>query len=189
MAYSDEIKHAARRLFLMHRTPDEIATELTLPRSTVYAWISRFNWAEQLQECGLIEGIERRIQSLLDITGKNSLQLKELELLIDRHLKLVAARLKSQSVTPVATAGECTTIEPARRQTSSKAKRKGKAIKNDVSHLGEADVEKWLACLYPFQRKMHDNIHQRTRNILKSRQIGMTYYCAGEALMRAITTG
>ncbi|WP_427910557.1 terminase gpP N-terminus-related DNA-binding protein, partial [Shewanella algae] len=40
MAYNEEIRHAARRLFLMHRTPDEIARELNLPRSTVYAWIS-----------------------------------------------------------------------------------------------------------------------------------------------------
>ena len=29
---------------------------------------------------------------------------------------------------------------------------------------------------------MHENLHQRIRNILKSRQIGATYYFAGEAI-------
>lgn len=36
---------------------------------------------------------------------------------------------------------------------------------------------------------MRDNLHQRIRNILKSRQIGATYYFAGEALEQAILTG
>ena len=36
---------------------------------------------------------------------------------------------------------------------------------------------------------MRNNLHQRTRNILKSRQIGATYYFSGEALEDAILTG
>ena len=33
------------------------------------------------------------------------------------------------------------------------------------------------------------NLHQRIRNILKSRQIGATYYFAGEAFEQAVLTG
>lgn len=36
---------------------------------------------------------------------------------------------------------------------------------------------------------MHANLHQRIRNILKSRQIGATYYFAGEAFEQATLTG
>ena len=187
MAYNEEIRHAARRLFLMHRTPDEIARELNLPRSTVYAWISKYAWAEQLHEFGLLESIERRVQSLLDIPAKNSLQVKELELLIDRHLKLVAAKLKSTAQSEASQ--QAISPGPGSSDDKPKSKRRGRAIKNDVTSLSESDLEKWLACLYPFQRRMHDNLHQRIRNILKSRQVGWTYYCAGEAFMQAVLTG
>lgn len=47
----------------------------------------------------------------------------------------------------------------------------------------------WHDSLFAYQHTMRNNLHQRTRNILKSRQIGATYYFAGEALEQAILTG
>ncbi|WP_028115890.1 terminase large subunit domain-containing protein [Ferrimonas senticii] len=190
MAHSEELRHAARRLFLIHRTPDEIANELQLARSTVYAWISRYNWAEQLSEFGLMESIERRVQCLLLVDDKTPAQLKELDLLMERHVKLMVSRARSEASTQAAAAKQLDSggADTAGAPRSGRRK-KEKPVKNDVSKLTEEDLAKWLDMLYPFQRVMHDNIHQRIRNTLKSRQIGWTYYCSGEALCRAISDG
>ncbi|MEC4725843.1 terminase family protein [Shewanella sp. D64] len=186
MAYNEELHHAARRLYLMCRTPDEIADELSVPRRTIYSWVSKFNWAEQLQEFGLLESIDRRIQSLLTVNDKNSLQMKELELLIDRHIKLLAARIKIQEAKE---SNAPNALAQPPHEPRERSKKKGRTHKNDVSHLTEADFQKGLDMLYPFQRYVVDNRHQRIRNILKSRQIGMTFTLAFEALMDATLSG
>ncbi len=49
--------------------------------------------------------------------------------------------------------------------------------------------EAFLDSLFDYQKVWYRQGHQRTRNILKSRQIGATWYFAREALDDAITTG
>ena len=45
MAYSPEIREAAKRLYLRHHTPDEIRAELALPNNRViYYWADKYNW-------------------------------------------------------------------------------------------------------------------------------------------------
>lgn len=61
--------------------------------------------------------------------------------------------------------------------------------KNSIEHLTEDDFRGWHESLFEYQHTMRNNIKQRIRNILKSRQIGATYYFSGEALENAILTG
>src|SRR5690606_11797507 len=84
--------------------------------------------------------------------------------------------------------------EGGRRRGEGKPKKGGgKKTKNWVNDLTPEDFEGWLASLFPHQRYVRDVKNDpampRTRNILKARQIGMTYYFAGEALEDAILTG
>ncbi|MFR9700861.1 terminase large subunit domain-containing protein, partial [Aeromonas sanarellii] len=69
----------------------------------------------------------------------------------------------------------------------------GKKAKNEIGHLTADDFTEWLGTLFGYQLRVreakNDPALPRTRNILKSRQIGMTYYFAGEALEDAILTG
>src|SRR5690606_23609858 len=67
--------------------------------------------------------------------------------------------------------------------------KRGRKVKNDVSEITEDCFKLWHDSLFKYQVVMRDNLHQRIRNILKSRQIGATYYFAGEALEQAILTG
>src|SRR6218665_3970074 len=63
-------------------------------------------------------------------------------------------------------------------------------IKNDISGITAEALEKIRTELfYDYQHKWFDNKSQRTRFILKSRQIGATYYFAWEAFEDAILTG
>ena len=82
---------------------------------------------------------------------------------------------------------------PRGRGKDSKKKGSSKAAKNNVDSLTLDDFADWLASLYPHQLYVRDVKNDpdmpRTRNILKARQIGMTYYFAGEALEDAVLTG
>ncbi|WHI45025.1 terminase family protein [Microbulbifer sp. VAAF005] len=65
-----------------------------------------------------------------------------------------------------------------------------KTLKNDISDITAEQLEEIRKELfYSYQHRWHDHKGERTRFILKSRQIGTTYYFAWEALEDAIITG
>ncbi|EGR0364820.1 terminase family protein [Vibrio cholerae] len=64
-----------------------------------------------------------------------------------------------------------------------------KRIINDVSNITEQCFERWHRSLYGYQHTIRNNLHQRTRHILKSRLSGLSHYFLGEALEQAILTG
>ncbi|MGS0691193.1 terminase large subunit domain-containing protein [Shewanella sp. 30m-9] len=197
MAYSPEIREAVKRLYLRRWTPDEIRLELNLPNTRViYFWADKYSWRDLLREEEVDEAIARRIVMLTDIADKSGGQLKELDMLIEKHVKLKKQRLINE--------GHSFGANSKNNGNSSKgntnngndqqndvapSKRKGRKRKNDVSHLTEDDFKAWYASLFEYQKVMHENLHRRIRNILKSRQIGATYYFAGEAFEQAVLSG
>ena len=71
-----------------------------------------------------------------------------------------------------------------------KAPRKEKAAQNEFSDEQIARLhEAFLDCQFGYQKVWYRNGDKRTRNILKSRQIGATFYFAREALDDALQTG
>ncbi|EJL6937742.1 terminase ATPase subunit family protein [Vibrio cholerae] len=207
MAYSPEIRQAARALYLKAWTPREIADELNLNSDRIiYYWADKFGWRDMLREQTIDEAIANRIQTLLEVENPSKPQLDMLDRLINHHVKLKKLRAieqptqpneagtasaqsgaqNSKSGSPKAESG--TQAGDSGKQSAPSGKR-GKKVKNDVSEITEADFKLWHDSLFAYQHTMRNNLHQRTRNILKSRQIGATYYFAGEALEQAILTG
>ncbi|AGQ91356.1 terminase [Vibrio parahaemolyticus O1:Kuk str. FDA_R31] len=194
MAYSDEIKEAAKKLYLRGVPPKEIAAQLNLNSDRIiYTWAEKFGWALVLNELSVEEMINRRLAVLIDKDEKTDQQLKEMDKLIDHHVKLLKAhadakakaeRMLSQD------SSKSNASEPSNqsRGSSGNSKKKGKG-KNNIEHLCEGDFVDWHESLFEYQHVMRNNIKQRIRNILKSRQIGATYYFSGEALEDAILTG
>ena len=89
MAYSSEIREAAKRLYLRHYTPSEIRSELNLPNDrVVYYWADKYSWRDLLREEEVDEAIARRIVCLTDISDKTGNQIKELDMLIEKHVSL-----------------------------------------------------------------------------------------------------
>ncbi|WP_019615493.1 terminase large subunit domain-containing protein [Psychromonas ossibalaenae] len=189
MAYSPEVKQAARALYLKAWTPKEIAKELGLANERiVYFWADKHGWRDMLREHTVDEAISTRIQALLEIPEPTKPQLDLLDRLIGHHVKLKKQRKQDekQSSNDQQAGSKPNKSNRSKSSNSDKKKKKGK---NNIEHIATDDFNGWNASLFKYQIKMRNNIGQRIRNILKSRQIGATYYFSGEALEDAILTG
>ena len=191
--HSQTIIGVARSLYLHRWTPKEIANELNLPNARIiYYWAQKWHWADMLSHESIEEAINRRILVLANRDNKNELELKEIDSLIAQHCKLMAqkskhteklAAIKAQTQGSYAS-GE----EAAARDDNGGGKRKYR--KNDISGIQQEELELFAGeTLFFYQQYLRANKHHAIRNILKSRQIGATWYFAFEALEDAIMSG
>ncbi|EJG1272420.1 terminase family protein [Vibrio parahaemolyticus] len=192
MAYSDEIREAAKRMYIRGVLPKEIAAELSLNSSRiVYTWAEKFGWDLLVNDLSVEEMINRRLAVLIDKDEKSDQQLKEMDRLIEHHVKLLRANADAKAKAEK----RLNQPEPQGRNENSGnnkgdgKKSHGRKKKNNVDHLTGDDFAPWHNSLYAFQKVMRENLHQRIRNILKSRQIGATYYFSGEAFEDAVING
>ncbi|WP_204126896.1 terminase large subunit domain-containing protein [Pseudomonas ogarae] len=203
MYYSTEVKEAAKRLFLRRCKAKEIQAQLNLPNiRIVYYWIRQGGWEDMLSDEEPLTAVGRRITLLLDKVGSLSKDdLNELD-----RLTTVRERLLKQAAKPsplAATPGDGTgePAEPRQRSRGDRSSRgegsgrkKEKKAKNDISGLTEVDfLDQFISKMYRYQQELfaakQNPLTCRIRNILKSRQVGLTYYFAGEAFMDAVLSG
>lgn len=198
MYYSTEVKEAAKRMFLRRYKAKEIQAQLKLPNiRIVYYWIRQGGWEDMLTDEEPLSACSRRITLLLEKT--ETLTMSELDEL-DR-LTTLRDRLAKQCAKPAAVAVEDSEPSEAqpRQERGDRRKREGrkpkeKPAKNDVSGITEVDfLEQFISKMFGYQKELYaaklNPLTARIRNVLKSRQIGATYYFAGEALMDAVLTG
>lgn len=186
--YSEELKGVVRALYLRRYTPKEIASELNLPNARiVYYWAEKYSWADLLSFESTEEAIERRYQLLASRDNKTDLDLKEMDMLIAHATKL---RAQSNKHKEKMASGQSNGQAAARDNNSDEPRPKRKNRKNDISSLTQADFDSWAEeHLFEYQKHLRRNIGQQVRNILKSRQIGATWYFAFEAFENAVMTG
>lgn len=186
--YSDELRGVVRALYLRRYTPKEIASELNLPNARiVYYWAEKYKWADLLSFESTEEAIERRYQLLASRDNKTDLDLKEMDLLIAHATKLRAQSNKHKEKL-ASSQGERQAA--ARGDSGDEPRGKRKYKKNDISSLTQEDFDTWAdEHLFEYQKHLRRNIGQLVRNILKSRQIGATWYFAFEAFENAVMTG
>lgn len=211
--YPDEIKHAAKSLFVRRYSVTAIAGMLSVPERTVYDWKKKGLWDDLLAHEGKEAAISRRIALLAERESKTPLELKELEALISGLERLqtleerkarTRARLLEAPLTDgdepggaSSDSGEATGARPARTQgrrgteTYNNRKRPSnrKPKKNDVSWITpELYREKVISRLFDYQRE-YRAIEARNAFILKSRQTGFTKTEAEVSFERAIFAG
>ncbi|HEI8721977.1 TPA: terminase family protein [Serratia marcescens] len=189
--YSDELIGVARSLYLKHWTPKEIANELNLPNARIiYYWATKWSWADMLSHESIEETINRRIQVLTHRDGKTELEHKELDSLIAHHCKLRIQQAKHAEKLAAAASQGNGDYSAAGDGGQDGGKKKRKYRKNDISALTQEDFDAFAdEHLFGYQKHLRLNITQQIRNILKSRQIGATWYFAFEALENAVMTG
>nr|WP_313403205.1 terminase family protein [Pseudomonas sp.] len=199
MPYATEVKEAAKRLYLRRCKPREIQAQLGLPNvRIVYYWIAKGGWDEMLTDEEPLAAVSRRITLLLEKPG--TLAKAELDEL-DR-LTTLRERLQKQAARPAPMLAEAPAEmrdsqggERGRRDRGERGgKRREKKLKNDISELTEADfLEQFTSKMFGYQQELfaakRNPLTARIRNVLKSRQIGLTYYFAAEAFMDAVLTG
>ncbi|WP_447885176.1 terminase large subunit domain-containing protein [Serratia fonticola] len=189
--YSDELIGVARSLYLRHWTPKEIATELNLPNARIiYYWATKWSWADMLSHESIEETINRRIQVLTHRDGKTELEHKELDNLIAHHCKLRIQQAKHAEKLAAISSQGSGEYSAAGDSDQDGGKKKRKYRKNDISNLSQEDFEAFVdEHLFGYQKHLRLNLTQQIRNILKSRQIGATWYFAFEAFENAVLTG
>lgn len=160
----------------------EIAKMLNIPVSTIASWKKREKWDEASLFERVSGNIESRYMLLLQKDVKTGYDFKELDFLM-RQMK-DAARIQKYN-----NGGNEADLNP-KIQNRNRGERKP-AEKNPISpEQEELLINGFMQGMFQYQRNWYQaGEKHRIRNILKSRQIGATYYFAHEAFIDALKTG
>lgn len=173
----------ARALYWQHWTIQQIAEELGLPYHTVYSWKVRGKWDDAPAILRAEEGTLGRYLALIAKEQKTGHDFKEIDLL-GRQFERLAR------VARFTDGGNEADLNPARANGAKATNAKKEKTKNLLTrdHLARlrADLE---GQLFGHQSVWLSTTSLRTRMILKSRQIGATWYFARERLLVALETG
>lgn len=161
----------------------EISRQLNVPASNISYWKKTEKW-DDISPVGRVEAsLEARLNLLIMKESKSGSDFKEIDLL-GRQLERVA-RVKKYSNG----GGNEADLNPKlkNRNAGERKKPEQNAISEEQSELL---INGFLGGMFQYQRKWHEaGTQYRVRNILKSRQIGATYYFAHESLVDALVTG
>ncbi len=153
-----------------------------IPRATIAAWKQRDKWDDAPSIRKIEDGLEIRLLTLIAKEKKTSGDLVEMEALSRQIESLARVRRFEQ---PGGHSGDIN--EKVGNRNAGPRK---KAKKNHFTAEQAAELKRiFLEGCYDYQLTWWNALSQRTRMILKSRQIGATYYFAFEALIDAIETG
>lgn len=180
-AESQNPRKRARSLYWQGYKIAWIAGQIGENPSTVHSWKRRDKWDETspLDRCE--DAIEARLIRLVAKDHKSGTDFKEIDLL-GRQLERTA-RVRKYSH-----GGNEADLNP-KVANRNKGPRK-QPTKNDFSDEQQQRLrEAFIDSLFDYQKTWHQaGLQERIRNLLKSRQIGATWYFAREALDDAMTT-
>lgn len=174
----------ARSLYWRGWSITQIAAELGIAYTTVASWKVRHGWdkaspVERAEECLWV-----RYSQLIAKEKKTGSDFKEIDLL-GRQFERFARQRKYAGE-----GGNEADLNPKRSNGAKAANAKKEAEKNlitpEMTALLRADME---ASLFGHQEDWLNTTSLRTRMIVKSRQIGATWYFARERLLVALETG
>lgn len=158
-----------------------IAESLGEKASTIHSWKRRDNWDEISPTERAELTVEARYCNLILKESKEGKDFKEIDLL-GRQLERMARIRKYQN------GGNETDLNPKIAN-----RNKGERRQPEKNFFSEEQIEKlediFRDTLFEYQKVWYRAGHHRIRNILKSRQIGATFYFAREAFIDALTTG
>lgn len=174
-------RRTARALYWQGWRISSIARHLGEKRSTVQAWKDRDEWDRATAIERIESSIEARMAVLIAKDKKDGGDFKEIDLL-GRQIERMAR------VGKYAETGKESDLNP--NILARNAAPKSKPKRNHITEEMQAKlIEAFRDSLFDYQKVWYRNGQHRTRNILKSRQIGATWYFAREALIDALETG
>ena len=175
-------RRAAKYLYFCQWRLTDIARLLGQPEGTIASWKSRDEWdkADFLERMASVT--EARYVALTMKAAKTGLDFKEIDLLARQAERFARIRRYQQ---PDGHEGD---LNPkvANRNAGPKKKPEKNRITADQVEILKAAL---LKQLFGYQEIWWSKRDLRNRMILKSRQIGATYYFALEALIVALETG
>lgn len=177
---TDHRRHA-KHLYWQGYRVCEIAELIDEKEKTLHSWKARDEWDRASPLERIQAATEARLVQLILKDPKTGADYKEIDLL-HRQMERQARIQRYQG------GGTETDLNPELAKRNAGEKRKPK--RNDITEeMVEKLVEAFLDGCFDYQKDWYRAGNQRTRAILKSRQIGATFYFAREALIDALTTG
>lgn len=175
------VRQIARSLYWQGWRISSIARHLELKPATVASWCRRDKWKEATPIERIEAAAETRLMVLIAKDKKDGADYKEIDLL-GRQIERLA-RVQKYGET-----GKESDLNPNIAARNAGPKRK--PPRNEISAEQEERIVKaFRESLFDYQKVWYRNGDQQTRNILKSRQIGATWYFAREAFVDALDTG
>lgn len=189
----DQVRLEARSLYWRYWGVTQIVDELNrkygsssewepLKRPTVESWKQRGKWDEAPSILKIESCLEARFIALVDKDPKSGGDYKEIDLL-GRQIANLARVRRYQA--PGGHEGDLNPKIENRNAGEKKKPRKNLIDRSMLEKLQEAFTSK----LFQYQNDWRASSSLRTRFILKSRQIGATWYFAREALIHGLETG
>lgn len=160
------VRQRAKQLYWQGYPPAEIARLMGINQNTIYSWKKRDEWDDTSPVQRVSQSMDARLIQLTDKKDKTGGDFKEIDLL-SRQLKKLSDG------------------QPTGAGTGQKT-RKRKLKNHFTDEQRVALREKILDSLSWHQRGWYEQRQHRNRMILKSRQIGATWYFAREALLDAL---
>ncbi|MDO9177421.1 MAG: terminase ATPase subunit family protein [Agitococcus sp.] len=175
-------RKTARALYWQGWSVSAIADHLTLSRSTIESWKQREHWDEVRPIDRVDAALETRMLQLIHKEDKDGKDFKEIDLLGRQLERLARVRRYEKTDNEV-------DLNP-KVANRNKGSRKA-PVKNEISDEAKAKIiEAFHDSMFGYQKVWYEAGQQhRIRNLLKSRQIGATYYFAFEAFVDALETG
>jgi len=169
----------ARQMYWRGYNYREISRELEVPYTTVASWGKRDAWDESPVAQRIGAHLDARLCQLIAKPNKTNGEYKEIDQLMRQTERV--ARIEHYRDT-----GKPSHLNP-RRSGNHIDKRTPK------NQIGQDAIEKLKEAfedsLFDYQRGWLQAKSHRIRNVIKSRQIGATWYFAREALIDAVTGG
>lgn len=177
-----DTRRVARNLYWQGWRITSIAEYLGEKRATVESWKQRDKWAEAPAIERVETSLEARLVQLIAKDVKTGGDFKEIDLL-GRQIERLARVRRYE-----APGGNEVDLNP--KLANRNAGPKKKPTRNEFSDEQKIQLlDAFRDSLFEYQKVWYRNGNQRTRMILKSRQIGATWYFAREALADALETG
>ncbi|WP_367863188.1 terminase ATPase subunit family protein [Pseudomonas guariconensis] len=177
---TDHRRHA-KHLYWQGYRVCEIAELIGEKEKTLHSWKARDEWDRATPLERIQAATEARLVQLLLKDPKSGTDFKEIDLL-HRQLERQARIQRYQG------GGTETELNPNIAKRNEGPKRAPKRNELNEEQI-ETLVEAFRDSCFDYQLDWYRAGNMRTRMILKSRQIGATFYFAREALIDAITTG
>jgi len=161
----------------------DIADTYGLARTTVESWKARDRWDDYPAIARVESSLEARLLQLVAKDPKTGSDYKEIDLLGRQIERMARVRRYEQ---PGGHEGD---LNPKIDKRNAGPKRKpARNVFSDEQR--DLLIERFEESLFGYQRRWRENaLTERIRNVLKSRQIGATFYFAREALVDALETG
>lgn len=173
------VRHQARRMYWQGYPVAEICRQLQIPEGTAYSWKSRERWDECPVSQRINEALDARLVQLLAKDNKSNADYKEIDQLMRQVERL--AKIERYGVS-----GKPSHLNE--RQAGNHVDKR--ATPNLVSDEQiDAMLKTFVEEQYGYQRTWYEAKGHDVRDILKSRQIGATYYFSHEAFVDALLTG